>query len=283
MKIMLNSIQHCQREPQKQLTSTTNLNFENTSTCEIQILKIIIMLIITSWTHSDTQCFGKGDGWKMIHKGFSDAWPHPCSQLVAAGHCSHAIPSLRGLDMVILVAVAKTLRNPHLWQKIQQFLPALMNWIGEFHIRQGEGNSWETATFPRTHQCHFQQPATQSKRGTHWEGKGCIPSLRQQAVTPFVPLASSPHRMVNPAPRSCATSLAGTHSPDSDFCHWGNPSVLPPCSALFLQVPFYRMGLGGGGTGKEQQGADLYLLYKLTRWLRSWSLLTKPSTCQRAM
>lgn len=101
--------------------------------CEIQILKIIIMLIITSWTHGDTQCFGKGDGWKMIRKGFSNAWPHPCSQLVATRHCLYAIPSLKRLGMVILMDVAKTLRNPYLWQKIWQFLPAMMNWTSGFN------------------------------------------------------------------------------------------------------------------------------------------------------
>jgi len=37
----------------------------------------------------------------MIHKRFSDAWPHLRSQLVAAGHCSHAIPSLKGLGTVM--------------------------------------------------------------------------------------------------------------------------------------------------------------------------------------
>ena len=53
----------------------------------------------------------------------------------------------------------------------------------------------------------------------HLEGKGCITSLGKQAVTSFVPVASSPHGMVNSAPRSCATNLAVTHSPDSAFCH----------------------------------------------------------------
>ena len=101
-----------------------------------------------SWTHSDTQCFGKGDGWKMIHKSFSDVWPHPCNQLVAAGHCSYAIPLLKGLGMVILMAVAKTLRNPYLWQKIWQFLQALMNWIGDFNSVHNNCTAPSTSIYP---------------------------------------------------------------------------------------------------------------------------------------
>ena len=117
----------------------------------------------------------------------------------------------------------------------------------------------------------------------HLEEKGCITSLRQHAVTSFVPVASSPHSMVNPAPSSCAISLAVMHSPDSAFRHWGNLSVLPPPLVLFLQVLFSQARGVGGKSGKQQQRANLYLLYKLTRWLRSWPLPTKPFTCQRAM
>lgn len=77
-------------------------------------------------------------------------------------------------------------------------------------------------------------------RGTHLERNSSITSLRQEALTSFVPIMSTSCSTVNPAPSICCAGVAVTALILPAFLCWGNPSVLSLCSALFLQVLFSR-------------------------------------------